>query len=112
MMFILAMAWLTSGCGSGGAGYGGRTFSGLGAAPTPGSLQFRVQYASTTSGASALARDAVVVSGVPDTVRTVMVHVVNPITGQDVVPPVMAPHTPGTGDQAVNVPNVPVGAWQ
>lgn len=104
------VAALLTGCGAGGGNYQSsaraRLLATQGETLQPGTLQVTVQYAAVTRTNRAL------VTGVPDTTRTVLVHVVDPATGQDVVPPVTAAHGAGQSTQTVLVSHVPQGLWQ
>lgn len=106
-LVLAFLTFLLAGCGGGEGGGVAAAAGGPGGNPTP----------PPTTGAVELALDfqaAGRVSGrIPSDATEVVVHLLDPATGAEVIPPVTVPHTPGqTGPESLTLQDVPPGQWQ
>lgn len=105
-LVLAFLTFLLAGCGGGDGGGVAANGGGSGGNPTP----------QPTTGAVQLALDFQAVERVsgriPSDANEVVVHLLDPATGAEVIPPVTVPHTPGqTGLQNLTLQDVPPGDW-
>lgn len=102
MTMLLLLAGILAGCGGGG---GGSVLSGAAPAPGPstGAVQVDLQFDNP----------ARVLGRIPLQATAIVIHLVDPATGLEVVPPVTVQHTPGSATpETVTIENVPPGNWR